>query len=93
VKSETPTLLISGHLDPATPPSGAEAVARHLPKSRHVVVRNGSHSYGGMSPCIDELMSEFIARGSAEGLNVACADQIRPRPFELPTAAAPKPAS
>jgi pimeloyl-ACP methyl ester carboxylesterase len=44
VKSDIPTLLISGFIDPATPPRGAEEVARHLKNSRHVVVRYGSHA-------------------------------------------------
>ena len=81
VRSEVPTLLISGYVDPATPPSGAEEVASHLPNSRHVVVRYGSHSYGGMSPCVDNIMAEFIGRGSVEGLETGCAEQIRRPPF------------
>jgi pimeloyl-ACP methyl ester carboxylesterase len=81
VKSTVPTLLISGFLDPATPPSGGDAVAKHLPNSRHVIVRNGSHSYGGMSPCIDEIMATFIARGSVEALDVSCAAAIERPPF------------
>lgn len=81
VRSEIPTLLISGFVDPATPPSGAEEVAKYLTKSRHVVVRYGSHSYGGMSPCVDNIMAEFIQRGSAEGLDTSCIDQIKRPPF------------
>ncbi|MCA1659510.1 MAG: alpha/beta hydrolase, partial [Verrucomicrobiaceae bacterium] len=77
VRSEIPTLLISGHLDPATPASAAEDVAKHLPKSKHVVVRYGSHAYGGMSPCVDNIMADFIGRGSVEGLDIACVEQIR----------------
>jgi pimeloyl-ACP methyl ester carboxylesterase len=44
----TPTLMVSGYLDPATPPVHAEAAAKTLPKARQVVVRNGSHSFAGM---------------------------------------------
>jgi pimeloyl-ACP methyl ester carboxylesterase len=84
VKSNVPTLLISGFLDSSTPPAGAQKVAQHLPNSAHVVVRNGSHSYGGMSPCIDNIMAEFIARGSVEKLDTSCADNIQRPPFALP---------
>lgn len=77
VQSDIPTLLISGFVDPATPPAGADEVARHLSKSRHVVARYGSHAYGGMSPCADRLMAEFIAKGSAESLDTNCLDEIR----------------
>ena len=81
VQSDIPTLLISGFVDPATPPSGADEVASQLGNSRHVVVRYGSHSYGGLSPCVDNIMAEFIARGSVDGLQTGCAEQIRRPPF------------
>jgi hypothetical protein len=41
----TSTLMVSGYLDPATPPVHAEAAAKTLPKAFQVVVRNGSHSF------------------------------------------------
>jgi pimeloyl-ACP methyl ester carboxylesterase len=84
VRSDTPTLLISGFLDPATPPDGGDEVARHLPNSRHVVVRNAAHSYGGLSPCMDNIMAEFIGRGTAEGIDTSCTAAIRRPPFVLP---------
>ncbi len=36
--SDVPALLLSGSRDPVTPPSGAEAVVRRLPNSRHLIV-------------------------------------------------------
>ena len=81
VRSAIPTLLVSGFVDPATPPSGAEDVARDLSSSSHVVVRYGSHSYDGMSPCVDTIMATFITRGSVEGIDISCVDQIRRSPF------------
>ncbi|CAN5624485.1 hypothetical protein BH20VER1_BH20VER1_17940 [soil metagenome] len=84
LKSDAPTLLISGFLDPATPPAGGDEVARHLPNSLHVVVRNASHSYGGLSPCMDKIMAEFISRGAVEELDIACTKEVRRPPFVLP---------
>nr|MBA3805465.1 alpha/beta hydrolase [Acidobacteriota bacterium] len=81
VRSNAQTLLISGFLDPATPPSGAAAVARYLPNSLHVVIPKGSHSYTGLSPCVDNLMAQFVSRGSARGLDTSCINQIRRPPF------------
>lgn len=81
VLSEIPALLISGFLDSATPPGGAEEVARHLPNSLHVVIRYGSHSYGGLSPCVDNIMADFIASGSIKGINSDCVKQVRRPPF------------
>ncbi len=37
VQSDRPVLLLSGQLDPVTPPRYGEAVVRHLPNGRHLV--------------------------------------------------------
>jgi len=83
VQSEIPTLLISGFLDSATPPGGANEVARHLPNGLHVVIRYGSHSYGGLSPCVDNIMAAFIASGSIKGIDSSCVENVRRPPFVL----------
>jgi hypothetical protein len=71
-------LLISGQFDPATPPQNGDLVAGNLRNSRHIVLRSGSHSYTGLSPCIDNLMAEFIMRGSVKDLDASCAERIAP---------------
>lgn len=83
VTANVPALLLSGFLDPATPPRWGEEAASHLSQSLHVVIRNASHSYGGLAPCVDRLMAEFIERGSAKGLNTACTNDVRRPPFVL----------
>ena len=83
VKSEVPALLISGFFDPATPPEGAEDVARDLPRCSHIIARQGSHSYSGMSPCLDTIMANFISQGSVDGINVSCLDEIRRPEFVI----------
>jgi pimeloyl-ACP methyl ester carboxylesterase len=77
VRSSVPVLLISGYLDPITPPSGAAEIAKHLPNSLHLVIRNGSHSYTGLSPCLDGIMASFIEQASVNGLDTACVGSIR----------------
>jgi pimeloyl-ACP methyl ester carboxylesterase len=79
IHSAVPTLLISGALDPATPPEASAQAARDLSNSRVVVVKNGTHGTG--SPCIDRLISEFVSQGSVTGLDASCADQIPLPPF------------
>jgi pimeloyl-ACP methyl ester carboxylesterase len=76
--SSAPVLLISGLFDPSTPPRYGDAVAQTLRNSRHIVVRSGSHSYTNLSPCIDNLMADFIIRGSVTDLDPSCADRIPP---------------
>ena len=79
IRSALPTLLISGALDPATPPVASEQAARDLSNSRVVVVKDGTHGTG--SPCIDGLIAEFVAQGSAAKLDATCVDQIHFSPF------------
>ena len=77
VQSNVPALLISGALDPATPPQTAYDAARHLPSSRVVVIKDGSHATA--SPCIDALITAFLAQDKS--LETSCVDQIHLPPF------------
>lgn len=83
IRSAVPALLISGALDPATPPEASAQAARDLSSSKVVIVKGGTHGTG--SPCIDGLISQFVAQGSATGLDASCADQIHPPPFLTPS--------
>jgi pimeloyl-ACP methyl ester carboxylesterase len=77
-----PTLLLSGGIDPATPPRHAERVARALgAKARHEVVPNAGHGLLAL-PCVREAVFRFVdAAGDAEAsrLAVDCARGL-PRP-------------
>ncbi len=79
VKSDVPVLLFSGDVDPVSPAWIAEAAARHLSNSRHVVVREARHT--ASNECIDGLMAEFISKGSARELEASCVNQIHRAPF------------
>lgn len=81
VTSDVPTLLISGFRDPVTPPKWGEAVLAGLANGRHVVFRQGFHTGG--SPCSSAIVEQFIAAGSADGIDVSCADAMTPTPFVL----------
>lgn len=78
LKSDAPVLLVSGEVDPVTPPWIAEAAARNLPNGRQVRIPYGSHySY----ECAENLVAEFIERGTTQGLDISCLEQIRRLPF------------
>jgi pimeloyl-ACP methyl ester carboxylesterase len=83
-KSEVPMLMLSGEIDPATPPEYGKAASRFLLNSRQIVLRRTPHDY--QSDCATQLAAEFIAKGSAKDLNTSCADHIRRPRFltELP---------
>lgn len=60
VRSDIPTLLLSGALDPVTPPELAESAARSLTHSRSYVDPDGGH--GSVGDRARELILEFIRR-------------------------------
>ena len=78
-RSDVPVLLISGVLDPATPPEMARDVASRLSHGRLVEIPEGTHGTG--SPCIDGLILKFVTQGSADGLDTSCVSQIHLPPF------------
>jgi pimeloyl-ACP methyl ester carboxylesterase len=88
VRVDVPTLLISGALDPVTPPRFAEEVAATLPRARHLVLEHATHLGGGA--CLEDIVTKFIDRGDAAALDVACLAGIRRPPFELPAAVSPR---
>jgi len=85
VTSDVPALLLSGSRDPVTPPSGGEAVAKHLSNSLHVVVPGAGHGVGG--PCIDEIEFRFVQTGSLENLDISCLEARPPTVFSVQDAA------
>ena len=77
--SEVPALLLSGALDPVTPPSWGELALESFANGRHFVVPGAAHNTGG-SRCVQELMARFIEAGSAAGLDGSCVQNIeRPK--------------
>jgi pimeloyl-ACP methyl ester carboxylesterase len=84
VGSAVPVLILSGYLDPATPPDNGAEVAQSLTNRKHVVVRYGSHSYSSLSPCVDQIMSDFIATASVENLDTGCVGAIAQTPWSVP---------
>ncbi len=80
VRSEAPVLLLSGNLDPVTPPRWAEEAKKTLTNSAHVVVPGSGHGTLG-SACVRNLIRRFVEQGSLEGLDPTCDSKgLRP-PF------------
>jgi pimeloyl-ACP methyl ester carboxylesterase len=80
--STAPVLLLSGGLDPATPPRHGERVAKALgPLARHVVVPNAGHGVMGLG-CMRDVVFRFIDAADdrdALAVDAGCAAAI-PRP-------------
>jgi hypothetical protein len=76
--------MLSGELDGATPPELGADAAKSLPNGRQILLKKTAHRY--TSNCVNGLIAEFIAKGSAQDLTISCADKLRRPPFakELP---------
>ncbi|HEY0017744.1 MAG TPA: alpha/beta hydrolase [Longimicrobium sp.] len=83
VRFDVPVLLISGALDPATPPRSGEMAAAAFPNHLHVVVPHAGHAYGGMegAACVDSIVVRFYRQGSVRGLDPSCVSNVRRPPF------------
>ncbi len=82
VESATPTLLLSGQLDPVTPPSWGEMAAATLSQSRHLIAPQGAHTIVGHT-CANKLAAQFIDDLDLEALDASCLAEQRPQPFIL----------
>lgn len=78
VKSDVPVLLLSGGIDPATPPRHAAEVVKHLSRGKHLVAPNIGHGVS-MQGCAPDLVKRFIEDGNADKVDGACLNKI-PRP-------------
>lgn len=85
----TPALILSGDLDPVTPPRWGEAMKGHFPEALHVVVPGAGHNTSATG-CVPDLIAGFIEKGSAAGLDATCVKTVRRPPFVIdPSGTAP----
>lgn len=82
VSSPVPALILSGEIDPVTPPAWGETVARSLPNSRHVTAPATGHGVA-TSACGIRLVDDFLERATARDLDVSCLKGNQRPPFFL----------
>jgi pimeloyl-ACP methyl ester carboxylesterase len=80
VVSDRPVLLLSGELDPVTPPEYAERVKTHFSNSLHLTAPGQGHSVSGRG-CVGQLISDFIIAGGFNELETECLAQMQPSPW------------
>jgi pimeloyl-ACP methyl ester carboxylesterase len=80
VQSDVPVLLLSGEVDPVTPPENGDLASRTLPNSLHLVAPGQGHNVI-LRGCIPRIAADFIDAGSVQGLDTACVQDIQPLPF------------
>jgi pimeloyl-ACP methyl ester carboxylesterase len=81
--SNVPTLIITGTLDPVTPPVRGREVQKALPNSKVVEIPHGGHLLVGLKgiECLDDMEGEFLLSANLKKLNTACAAKITREPF------------
>jgi hypothetical protein len=80
VISDAPVLILSGDVDPITPPWHAEKVAEDLGNEVHLIFAGMGH--GNLANrCTTKLFETFVETASIEGLDTSCVKDIEPPPF------------
>lgn len=71
LQSQVPALLLSGEIDPVTPPAYGDAVLKGLPNGRHLVLRGQGHNVSGIG-CLPKLIGQFLDSADAKALDADC---------------------
>lgn len=82
VTVDIPTLILSGDLDPVTPPSNGEYSANSLPNNHHIVVKNAAHTVA-MSTCASDLINEFLTTLKPKALDESCLADVPNESFMI----------
>jgi pimeloyl-ACP methyl ester carboxylesterase len=80
VVSATPALLLSGELDPVTPPEYAEQVKAGFSNSLHLVAPGQGHSVSSRD-CLGQVVTDFIVAARLDGLDTKCLSQLQASPW------------
>jgi pimeloyl-ACP methyl ester carboxylesterase len=80
--ADVETLILSGQLDPVTPPTWGERIARQWPNSRHIVVPGIGHGVA-VRGCTMQMVRRFYDEGTARNLDAECVGRLHRMPFFL----------
>lgn len=71
VRSQVPTLFLSGSLDANTPPARADKAREGFPNSTHLILENGGHDAILQSPALHAAIRAFFAGADVSSLEVS----------------------
>jgi pimeloyl-ACP methyl ester carboxylesterase len=77
--SDKPVLILSGALDPVTPPRYGAEIARGLSRARQLVLAGQGHGIS-IRGCMPKLVAQFIDDPQPERLDTRCAERLGPIP-------------
>jgi pimeloyl-ACP methyl ester carboxylesterase len=73
--TKVPALLLTGELDPVTPPAYAAQVVKSLPNGRSLVLRGQGHNVIAVG-CTPKLFAQFLESADAKALDAKCLDSL-----------------
>ena len=79
VVSDLPVLLLSGELDPVTPPEFAELTMKTLSHSQHLIAKGQGHNVFPQG-CMPKIITQFIDKPDEE-LETECLNDFNYEPF------------
>ncbi len=79
--TDRPVLLLSGALDPITPPWEARAVKGHLPQAIHVLAPWVGHQVARSADCVGVTIVSAFLKDPASPPDTSCVAQIEPPQF------------
>lgn len=82
VASNIPVLLLSGEVDPITPPAYADLAAVDLGNALHLTGKRQGH---GLAPrgCTPRIIGDFVMAASVKELDTECLERVHAMPFFL----------
>lgn len=82
---EIPALIVTGELDPVTPPEYGNLSATHFQNALHITVPQMAHGALGMSngDCLVGVLVDFVENANIQTLDVSCIKTMSPPPFRI----------
>ncbi len=84
VVSDVPVLVLSGEVDPVTPPSNGDKAAQTLSTSRHIVAPGQGHIISALG-CMPRLLGEFVNGLDPAAIDDTCMQRLGATPFFVGT--------
>lgn len=86
ISSSAAVLLLSGRLDPVTPPEWAAEAASGIPRSRQLMMPASGHVFDGLSgidSCYDPMLIGFLETADPAAVDASCLAGMTPPPFKV----------
>ena len=80
IKSDVPTLFVTGEDDPVTPPYWSVKAAKYMTNSKVVIIPNTSHGMSNAYMCSQAMVNQFLKNASVADVDEKCIQSIeRPK--------------